>query len=124
MKFKCVDEIIDNQIIDDQHLDSFWYDGVVLRFKHRNKEYVVCAEGDIRIHDKKGELVWDSKPRNSGIDLKQDKDLKKIDDVNYFWENNNWFEVSRKGDVCEPDIIMSLKELDGLMKLIDDKSKE
>jgi len=89
------------QKADKNHQDSFWYDGDIALFKYKNREILVVAAGDIRIHNKKGELVYDCKPRNSGFPFKleQDKDLKKIGnnyDDDFHWENNNWFELFYK----------------------------
>lgn len=81
---------------DKDHQDSFWYDGDIARVTYKDREILVFAEGDIRIHNKKGELVHDGKERGSGFPFKmeKDKDLKKIgnnyDDA-FHWENNNWF---------------------------------
>ena len=85
--------------ISEKHNDSFWYDGHIARIVKKNgTELILIACGDIRIHNKEGELVYDCKERNSGIKggLNNDDDLKKIGnnyDDNYYWENNNWFEV-------------------------------
>jgi hypothetical protein len=81
--------------------DSFWYEGAIARFGN----CLLIACGDIRINNKKGELVYDNKERGSGFDfeLETDEDLKKIGsnyDDKYYWENNNWFEVV-KGYVNE-----------------------
>lgn len=101
---------------DKQHQDSFWYDGDIAKITYKDREILVIAEGDIRIHNKKGELVYDGKERGSGFPfkLKKDKDLKKIGsnyDDDFYWENNNWFGFLYKlkkwdrwddimGDVC------------------------
>ena len=81
------------------HNDSFWYDGVIALAKTKaGTELKLIACGDIRINSKEGNIVYDCKERNEGIKggLKNDKDLKKIGNNysdNYYWENNNWFEV-------------------------------
>ena len=78
---------------------SFWYDGDIAEMKYKNKIVIVSAAGDIRIHNKTGELVHDGKTRNSGfpefknLEPKTDKDLSKLEKLEYRWENNNWFEV-------------------------------
>ena len=87
-----------NYRIDDKHLDSFWYDKEVACLKYKDRLVYVEACGDIRIHNKEGELVHDGyKDRNSGFKFKlDDDDLKKIGnnyDDEYYWENNNWFEI-------------------------------
>ena len=76
------------------HNDSFWYRGVIAE----SNGYTLVATGDIRvINCKTGEIVHDiSKMRGDGVEggLFDDNDLKKIDDVNYTWDMNNWFEIS------------------------------
>jgi len=88
-------------------LDSFWYEGEIAYMSYKDREVLIIATGDIRIHNKKGELVYDNGgergPGFKGFKLKTDKDLKRIggcyDDA-YRWENNNWFEplYKLKGD--------------------------
>lgn len=78
--------------------EAFFYDGDIALLTYKDREVLVVAAGDIRIHNKDGELVWDCKPRNSGFpELKNgeprtDKDLRRIEKLGYTWENNNWFE--------------------------------
>ena len=97
---KIVKEIY--QKSDRQHQDSFWYDGHIATLtmidKEGNKrEVIIYAVGDIRIHDKEGELVFDVKARNGGFpEFKEgvpttDKELSKVEKLGYSWENNNWF---------------------------------
>jgi len=87
---------------DKEHRDSFWYEGHIATFsmidKERNTRNVyIYAEGDIRIYNKRtGNLVYDGKERNEGFErlpngLKTDKDLAKLEDLDYEWGNNNWF---------------------------------
>lgn len=111
-------EILENNIISDKHLDCLWYQeqGVVLRFKYRGVVYSIEAFGDIKIYNKKGNLIYDGKERNEGFNfkLKDDKSLKNIgsegDNKNYWYDNNNWFEIlCDKWD--EGIIIYSLDEL-------------
>jgi hypothetical protein len=83
---------------DKNHQDSFWYDGEVALITYKNREILMIAAGDIRINKRGGEMVYDCKPRNSGLNFKleKDKDLRKIGnnyDDKYYWENNNWFEL-------------------------------
>jgi len=85
--------------ISEKHNDSFWYDGAIAEITKANGTKLrLIAVGDIRIHDNEGELVYDCKERNYGIEggLKDDDDLRKIGydySDKYYWENNNWFEV-------------------------------
>lgn len=79
--------------------DSFWYDGNIATLTYKNREVTLVAAGEIRIHNKNGELVYDVKTRNSGFpefkhhEPRNDKDLAKLEKLGYRWENNNWFEV-------------------------------
>lgn len=94
--------------ISNLHNDSLWYDGDIASFiKENGTELLLMACGDIRICDKKSEIVFDGrKIRGNGIKggFKDDTDLRKIGDNRdldeYYWENNNWFEIlfKRKGD--------------------------
>lgn len=85
--------------ISKKHNDSFWYDGEIAKHtKENGTELCLIATGEIRIYDKEGNIVFDCKERNGGIKggLNDDKDLKKIGNSyedNYYWENNNWFDV-------------------------------
>ena len=95
---------------DKEHLDSFWYNGDCALLQEEDRECLIVAVGEIRIHNKEGELVHDGyKERNNGLDfeLNKDKDLEKIDDgEKYFWENNNWFDImwkKRTSDTWEGD---------------------
>lgn len=113
-------EILENNIIDDRHYDSLWYQeqGEVLKFRYKNIVYSVEAIGDIRIKDKEGELVYDGKERNKGFNfkLKDDKSLRNIGTEgidNYWYDNNNWFEVICE-DWNEGIIIYSLDELNDI----------
>ena len=99
--------------ISKKHNDSFWYESDIAKATKANgTELLLVACGDIRIHNKDGELVYDCKERNSGIKggLNDDDDLKKIGNDygdDYYWENNNWFEVLfKKKDMEGYDSIM------------------
>ncbi len=87
-------EIITNNVIDNKTLNSFFYDGEVLSFK--NDRYIVSiqAVGDIRIENKKREVVYHNhKNYDDLLNVKNDKELSKIKEPNFIWENNNWFEL-------------------------------
>ena len=43
-----------HQKSDKKHKDSFWYDGNIATLKYKNREVLLVACGDIRIHNKKG----------------------------------------------------------------------
>lgn len=78
--------------------DCFWYEGDIVLFTYKNREVLVVAAGDIRIHNKDGELVWDCKSRNCGFpelknhEPRNDKDLRKLEKLGYTYDMNNWFE--------------------------------
>ena len=128
-------EVLQNNVISDKHLDSFWYDELVLEFKFRGKIYRVEATGEIRIFSKKGELVFDGKERNSGFNfkLKDDNSLRKIGsnyDDDYYWDENNWFDIYYdNGTYCPIDDLSQLKtieleEPDELHELIQEKMSQ
>ena len=102
-KIKIIQDKFSNK-----HNNSFWYDGEIAKVtKPNGTEWCLIATGEIRIHNKNGEIVFDCKERNDGIKggLKNDKDLKKIGNSyedEYYWENNNWFEIifKRKDEDC------------------------
>lgn len=87
--------------------DSFWYDGNIATLTYKNREVTLVAAGEIRIHNKSGELVYDTKQRGPGFpEFKQhepqsDKDLERLEKLGYRWENNNWFEVYYVYDIID-----------------------
>lgn len=94
--------------IDDNHLDSFWYDGVIARAG----EYELVANGDIRVNqeNKDGDYIgmFDGKARDGFVEPENDQELQKLyaDEDGYRMINNNWFEVIDKhgntvGDICD-----------------------
>jgi hypothetical protein len=114
-----------DDIIDDKHLDSFWYDGLVLSFEHKDRTFKVYACGEIEIREGKGGLVYDCKERGDGFDfeLKDDESLRNIGsnyDDKYYWEHNNWFELHQEGVEDEDtlgfgEVFYSLDELKGFL---------
>ena len=88
--------------IDEEHKDSFFYDGTIAQItKPNGTELFLMATGEIRIYKKDGELVFDGEERNSGFDFElTDKTLSKRIGSNYddeyYWDMNNWFEVTWK----------------------------
>jgi hypothetical protein len=107
--------------IDDQHQDSFWYDGLIAKAG----KYELYAAGDIRIYleNDKGEYVGmhdGFKARDGFVEPKNDKDLEKMYacEDGYRMDMNNWFEVVDEngdclGDICDgyDDGIEWLKEV-------------
>lgn len=94
--------------IDDDHQDSFWYDGLIATAG----EYRLYAAGDIRVHqvDKDGEYMgmYDGKARDSFVMPKDDEELEKLYQCEdgYDMVMNNWFEVVDEygdclGDICD-----------------------
>jgi len=90
--------------IDDSHIDSFFYDGTIAQvIKPNGIELFLIATGDIRIYkqvENRQELIFDGKERNSGFDLDiadlDDEALHSLDENKYYWDMNNWFEVTWK----------------------------
>lgn len=81
---------------DKQHQDSFWYEGVIAKFKKGNREVEVVASGEIEIRKKGvGRIYMNGQEIGEGFGFKveNDKDLAKVRDENGFdWNMNNWFE--------------------------------
>jgi len=120
-----------NDLTSEKHLDSFWYDGVVLRFKDMREgkmgqEYAVEAVGDIEIFSRKTwNIVFDNGgSRNEGfgrLKITEDKHLKKICEENgLVWEHNNWFDVRKvkPGDLEFYDMGHVIHEIPALLDLI------
>jgi hypothetical protein len=107
MKIKII-----QQKISQRHNDSVWYEGeIATAITKKGTKLSLLACGDILIKNKKGEIVYDGKERNEGIKrgFNSDKDLKKIGQNytdNYYWENNNWFEVAYMEKGCGWDTII------------------
>lgn len=107
--------------IDDDHLDSFWYDGIVAT----EGKYELVAAGDIRVYleDENGEYIGmhdGFKARDGFVTPENDKELEKVynNENGYRMDMNNWFEVVNEygdctGDVCDnyDDGIEWLKEV-------------
>lgn len=107
--------------IDDKHLDSLWYDGLIAETEH----YQLIATGDIRINrlDENGQYVgmYDGKSRDSFGEIEDDEDISRIfNSDEYYVDMNNWFEIVCKSDPDEigevydtyDDGIEMLKELE------------
>jgi len=107
--------------IDDEHQDSFWYDGVIAKAG----KYELVAAGDIRIYfeDENGEYIGmhdGYKARDGFPEPRNDQDLEQMygSENGYRMDMNNWFEVINEegdciGDICEgyDDGINWLKEV-------------
>jgi hypothetical protein len=121
------------QKISDKHTDSFWYDGEIAELITENGtilRLMVC--GDVRINNKNGEIVFDCKERNDGIKggLNNDDDLKKIGqnyDDDYYWENNNWFEVmfkTRDSECFDGDLGVVEYDYDSAIQMLKNYAKD
>lgn len=87
-------EIITDNTISKDNTCSFFYDGVVLEFKNGKYIYYIEANGEIEIRDKAGEVVFHNRRNYDDlINAKTDNDLIKIEEPEYTWEHNNWFEL-------------------------------
>lgn len=86
--------------------NSFWYNGNIGSVSRGEIRIDIVAHGDIRIRNKKGELLHDGwKTRGPGFPefkhgLNTDKQLGRLEKLGYVWDNNNWFEtfVGDSGD--------------------------
>ena len=100
--------------------DSFWYEGDIALLTYKDREILIMACGDIRLNNKNGELVHDnSKWRGNGFPEfknrtpKTDKDLRKLTNLGYTWENNNWFEpLYKKKDWGSWECLLGVVEYD------------
>lgn len=86
------------QLIDDKHIDSLWYDGLIAE----TERFELWAAGDIRIYhnDKDGSYLgmYDGKDRDDFGRLENDSDIQRIyDSPDYYVDMNNWFEIVEKG---------------------------
>lgn len=110
-----------NQRIDDDHLDSFWYDGIIAVAGG----YELIANGEIRFNqdDEHGNHIgfYDGKARDGFVMPENDQELEKLynSENGYNMINNNWFEVVDRngesvGDICDDydGAIAWLEELD------------
>lgn len=92
--------------IDNDHLDSFWYDGLIATAG----EYRLYATGDIRFcqEDKDGNYIgmYDGKARDGFVEPRNDKELEQMygNENGYRMDMNNWFEVVNEDGDCVGDI--------------------
>lgn len=81
----------------DNITDSFFYDGVIAEARSRNgTELQLIATGDIEISNRKGQLVFKNGTEYNDclpFPIENDSDLKKLENGEFNWESNNWFEV-------------------------------
>lgn len=110
--------------IDDEHNDSFWYDGLIATKYTLNNMYKLIACGEIKIiqNDKKGNYkgMYDVKARDNFDTPKNDTELEKCynNENGYVMIYNNWFEIlDENGDSVADiygnydDAIEALKEM-------------
>lgn len=109
--------------------DSFWYEGYVGSVSRGGIRIDISAHGDIRIHNKKGELVHDGyKERGPGFPefgyrIKTDKQLAKLEKLGYVWDMNNWFEcfVGNNGDAGPVSYVLKDAIADAREMLLDEE---
>ncbi|MFA5790634.1 MAG: hypothetical protein WC976_06210 [Caldisericia bacterium] len=109
--------------------DSFWYEGHITSVSRGDITIEVVAHGDIRIKNKKGELVHDGcKERGDGFPefkhgLNTDKQLSSIEKFGYEWINNNWLEcfVGDNGDAGPISYVLKDAIADAKEMLLDEE---
>ena len=67
--------------------DSFFYEGLIAE----KGKYKMFAYGEIRIKDKNGSIV------DLGT-FEDDSDLEMVNDEDFSWDMNNWFEIGKDDD--------------------------
>jgi len=109
--------------IDDEHIDSYWYDGLIAH----TIDYELYARGEIKIMmvDEDGNYVgmYDGKARDNYRKPLNDNDLKKVYacEGGYITDNNNWFEINI---INEPDFGVIVDTYDeGIERLIEMSGK-
>jgi len=100
--------------------DSFFYDGLIAE----KGDFKLSASGEIRILNKKGELVHDGiKERGEGLKIENDKDLLKVDGENYYFDENNWFEIWKEGTNEEFGVFYSYSQALERLKSLNPKGR-
>ena len=94
--------LIWHQFIDDEHLDSDWYGGLIAEIQYEDLSAKIYAIGDVRVEykDDSGNVIEVSDKNNEGLlfdelgdVLKNDKELREAaNEGNLTYWNNNWFE--------------------------------
>ena len=94
------------QRIDDTHLDSYWYDGLIAK----GKTYELRVVGDVEFNCQEPE---------------EDKDVIKMHNDNEF-ELHNWFEINEiDSDFCGGDMIGNYDDaIKALIKLEKEQTNE
>lgn len=105
--------------IDDEHLDSFWYDGTIAT----KGKYTLEATGEVKINQfGNGEYIgmFDGQVRDNFVMPKNDKELSEIFNgkEGYCVDMSNWFAIRSKDnyytdEICDDydDGILRLKEI-------------
>lgn len=81
--------------IDDDHIDSLWYDGLIAT----SGKYSLWATGEMRIYRNATDTgaymgMYDGKARDDFGDIENDADIRRIEnDPDYNVDMCNWFEV-------------------------------
>lgn len=96
-------DVYENDLIDDNHLDCFWYDGWIATARYENFAIHIEVRGDVAMSviDADGNEVLDYKkhlhgayqvPQVSDV-IKNDKELYELEENGLLhWSNNNWIE--------------------------------
>lgn len=110
--------------IDDNHIDSYWYDGLIAH----TIDYELHARGQIKIMmvDEDGQYVgmYDGKARDNYRAPNDDNDLKKVYrcESGYITDNNNWFEINV---IDDPDFGIVVDTYDeGIERLVEMSGKQ
>lgn len=95
-------KVIIHQEADKESLDSIWFDGLIAE----TDDYELVATGEIRINllDDQGNVLgfYDGKARDDFPDIFTDTDL---DNENFDWDMNNWFEVIAKSPYDDTGVV-------------------
>lgn len=109
--------------IDDEHIDSYWYDGLIAH----TPDYELYARGEIKImmvdEDNNYVGMYDGKDRDSYRKPLNDKDLEKVYacEGGYITDSNNWFEINV---IDDPDFGIVVDTYDeGIERLAEMMSK-
>lgn len=96
-------DVYEDDLIDDDHLDCFWYDGWIATARYENFAIHIEVRGDVSMNllDADGNEVVEYKKTLHGADLasklsdviKDDEELYMLEENGLLhWSNNNWIE--------------------------------
>lgn len=128
-------DLDEDDVVDLEHLDSFWYSGVIGCLAYKGYEVLMKAYGDINISvlDDKNNIILEFSNRHNEDPCRNDKVLAVIPNDkallelskngNLVWENNNWLEFDirdSKGRVVTPGNVNTLIECDNILEAFTD----